>query len=198
MVTDDLANIEGSIARQREFDRIQGHMNPVWYEFPRDFDVIARFIQGETRLKFRAIRALFRHFTRREIFMLSHLVSSSSHQDWRVLVRPRKPSETPDGGRRIRERAREDRSNQLGLRIYSLMKAGSSKQKAMDAARKELGINLSDQAVEKDLGAFRARAVKRGFVDPYVAVTAWAFGFPPSEPELTVADIVKKGRPRKR
>jgi hypothetical protein len=197
-MSDDLVSIQRSIAQHRQIEQIQQGMNSVWTRFPRDFELIAKFLQGEEHLRFRVLRALSRHFSRWEIFMLSHLSSPTSHQDWRLVIRPRRPRERPDGGQKLRRRFREDRADQLGMRVYALMKAGETKRQAIEAARQELGISLSDQAVEKDLGAFRARVMERGFVDPYAAISAAVFGYPPVEPDLKVADVMKKGRPKKR
>lgn len=197
--SNDLIAIQKAVSRFRTNDEFHRTVfDPGWARFDEDFNSVARLLNGEESLKFRVLRILRRFFDRRQIFMLSLFASKSAYQDWHLEIRRRKPGEKPDRGQRDRTRGREQRVNRVGMKVYGLMSQGISKERAVAVARQELGLHVSEATVEKDLVLFRKKAQENGFVDPYAAFVAWVGGYPPDEPKITVADVTKRGRPKKR
>jgi hypothetical protein len=195
----DLRAIETAVGRLRASDAFARDIfDPDWGSFARDFDTVAELLSGKERNRFRALRILKRYFSRRQIVMLSVFASEKAYQDWRLIIRPREPGEKPDGGQRERTREREWRARRVGMYVYGKMKGGTSKADAIAAASAELGLQISEATIEKDLAFFRRRARENGFVDPFAGVVAWINGGFVAEPELTVAEITRKGRPGKR
>ena len=191
----DVHAIERAVARLRASEEFAKNVfDPEWSAFERDFDVVARYANGETRLRFKALRILRRHFTRRQVFMLSMIGSDSAFQHWRLLIRERAPGEKPDGGKRDRQQKRDWRAARLGMLVYAARKRGVSKAEAIEMVRSELGLNLADSTIEKDLARFRRLAQENGYVDPYAPVMVAMLGRT-MEPELTTRDVLKRGRP---
>jgi heme-degrading monooxygenase HmoA len=195
----DRRAIETGVARLRDSDAFARNVfDPEWGSFERDFDQVAKLLSGEDRTPFRALRVLRRYFSRRQVLMLSFFVSEKAFQDWRLLIRRRTAAEKPDGGQRERTRERECRARRVGMYVYGQMKNGISKADAIAAVSSELSLTVAEATIEKDLALFRRRARENGFVDPFAAVIAWINGGYFAEPELTVAGITRKGRPKKR
>ncbi len=196
----DRSAIEAAVDKLHASDAFAKDVfDPGWGSFASDFETIAELLSEEESNQFRALRVLRRYFTRRQIVMLSFFASEKAFQDWRLLIRRRKPSEKPDGGQRDRTREREWRASRLGRFVYGKMKDGASKADAIAAASSELGLSISEATIEKDLALFRRRARENGYVDSFAAVIAWINGGFVAEPDLTVSEITRKGRrPEKR
>jgi hypothetical protein len=166
-------------------------------ELRKDFELIARALNGEESAKFSALRSLVRRFGRWDAYQLILAASESSYDPWRILVRKRKHAEQPDQGRRAKRRDAEFRRNEIGLFYYDFRISGLSDQEAIRQTRKRLNLNLSDRTIKQELHLFRQAAKRRGYVDPYAATPG---GLGPGhyrEPKILVAELTRKGRPKK-
>lgn len=216
--SEDLKAIRRDMEMHRLLQEMLQHLYPDGARFRRDFEQVAVAAQdwaGATyEQRFRALRVLVKRFGPEDAYLLTLMAAPQSKQTWMLSVRQRKDSEKSDGGKRDREREREDLAQRIGEEIYQRMVAGQSKNDAIKAVKQDyrtgapypqIGdfpafnrpkLDLPDvDGIEKLLGIFRRNARMRGYVDPYAPY----HGFPVArEPDLKVRDIPQRGRPQKR
>lgn len=167
----------------------------------REFDLIARALNGDRSALFGSLRVLVRRFGRQMSKLLIAVSLKQSHYDWILTIAPRGDASRPDGGERRRQRKREFDVNEIGIAYYRFRQDGLSDNASVKATQNALGLNLTPRTIRAKLQEFRKTAVKRGYVDPYAASQAgflYSIGQSIPEPHLTIADITKKGRPLKK
>lgn len=214
----DLQAIRRDMEMHRRSQEILQHLQSDGDSFRHEFEQVAAAAQdwdvatfGE---KFRALRILVKRFGRRNAFLLTLMAAPKSKQSWMLSIRQRKDAEKSDGGKRDREREREDLAQRIGQEVYQRMAAGQSKGDAIKAVKEDYRtgapyplnrdlpvfyrpkVDLPDvDGIEKLLAIFRRKVSERGYVDP----SAPYRDFPVArEPVLKVSDIPKRGRPPKK
>lgn len=216
--SDDLKAIRRDMEMHRRSQEMWQHLYPDGDRFRREFEQVAVAGQdwdGATyEQRFRALRILVKRFGREDAYLLTLMAAPKSKQSWMLSVRRRKDSEKSDGGKRDREREREDLAQSIGEEVYQRMKAGQSKDDAIKAVKEDyrtgapypqIGdfpafnrprLNLPDaDGIDKLLRIFRSNAQRRGYVDPFAPYQ----GSPVArEPDLKISDIPTRGRPRKK
>jgi hypothetical protein len=173
----------------------------VYGQFREEFDLIARALNGEKSARFGSFRVLLRRFGRKESKLLISISSQKSNYNWLLTIKPREDANRPDGGKRRRAREREFEVNEIGEVYYRSRREGLSDMDSLKAAQQVLKLNLSLRTIRAKVQEFRKAAIKRGYVDPYAAVEAarrYSKGHSIPEPDLTIADMTKKGRPLKK
>lgn len=193
----DLLAIEAAYEKYDHFQSIWNRFqNSKYNDAINDFLAVADFLESGSEPSFKVLRILLQRFSKEDLQLLSLLCSDSSFQEKRIIVRNRKANEKPDKGKRDRERKRQDRVNQLGIAVYSKMKDGIVKDQALRSSLSELKLNISYSTAEKDLDLFRKQVDRRGYADELAPMMKVVMGFAFEEPELKVADIPKRGRPK--
>ena len=86
-------------------------------------------------------------------------------------------------------------NDRIGVQFYSRRKSGESATEAMKHTISDLGLNISNRTFHERLKEFRNQARRRGYVDPSdVGVLGINLA---RSPKILVADVTKRGRPRK-
>lgn len=216
--SDDLRAIRRDMEGHRLSGELWQRLYPDGDQFRRDFEQVAKAArdwEGATySQRFRALRSLVRRLGREDTYLLTLMAASKSHQDWVLQIRSRKNSEKIDGGIRSKARAREHWDYVIGREVYQRIKAGQSKSDAIAAVKEDYRTGASylpigdfprlnrakrslpgPDAIEKMLNRFRLEANRRGYVDPNAASGVIPYA---REPDLKLADLPKRGRPRKK
>jgi hypothetical protein len=170
-------------------------------KFRKEFDLIARALNGDKSVRFGVMRILLRRFGQQELRLLMLISSQKSNFDWLLTIRPRGYANRPDGGKRRRLQEREFEVNDIGMAYYRFRRDGLSDQRSLKATQEHLTLNLTLRTIRAKVQEFRKAAIERGFVDPYAASSAafrYTKGGSIPEPNITIADITKKGRPAKK
>ena len=195
----DLEIIKAEAARREQLDkamRASGlDLSPS--ELLRDFEVVARALNGEKAKNFAALRCLVRRFGRCDTYYLIKAASEISYHEWRLSIRKRIDKEQPDQRRRRKKWEKEFRWNEIGLAYYDYRLAGFSHQEAIQKTRQRLRLNLSARTFKQELLMFRQAAKRRGYVDPYATLQGGFSLGSYREPKILVSDLMRKGRPKK-
>lgn len=219
--TEESADLK-AIRRDTEMNRLS---QEIWRQvYPdgdslgRDFEQLADAAQDWTaatpRQRFRALRVLVKRFGKQDAYRLVHIASPTSMQDWRLLIRKRKGSEKPDGGKRDNDFERDWLAQRVGKEVYQRIAAGELKADAIRAVKEDYRtgapypqiegfpvlhrpkLDLPDvDGIEKLLAIFRRNARRRGYIDSHAPYLG---SFVAREPKLKLSDIPVRGRPRKK
>ncbi|PEQ10657.1 hypothetical protein B2G71_20935 [Novosphingobium sp. PC22D] len=216
--SDDLKAIRRDMEIDRLLREMSQRLDPDGGRFRRELEQVAEAAQNwgaaTFKQRFRALRVVVSRLGREEARLLALMAAPKSKQSWILSVRHRKDSEKSDGGKRDREREREDLAQRVGEEVYQRMAAGQPKDDAIAAVKEDyrtgvpypqIGdfpainrprLNLPDvEGVKKLLSIFRRNARKRGYVNPNAPYRGSSVV---REPDLKVSDIPKRGRPRKK
>lgn len=213
----DLKAIRRDIDRQVLFDETWKRTGSYDDHLYREFAIVAHAAQNWRAAAFgdrlRALRILVKRFGRTDAILLTALSAPKSMQPWHLSVRQRKPAEKTDGGKNDNKVEQDHLDYVIGKEVYQRMKAGQSKEEAVEAVKEayrtgapypsvEGGFPAFNRpirqlpegpAIDKWLNRFRRESLKRGYVDPSAANR---FDGKPREPDLKLADIPKRGRRR--
>lgn len=216
--SDDLKAIRRDLEMHKQSEELWQYLYPDGDTFHHEFEAVALAAQdweaATPTQRFRALRVLVRRFGKLDTFRLALLAAPKSMQEWSLKIRKRKRSEKSDGGKRDEGMKRDHWDYVISKEVYSRMKAGESKDDAIAAVKEDYRTGApyassglfpplnrpvrhlpERDGIEKWLNRFRRKVEERGYVDPYAASGLTGIA---REPDLKVADIPKRGRPRKK
>lgn len=195
----DLENIKAEATQRKRIDDVikSAGLDVPQPEIARDFELVARALNGEEAAKLPAMRCLVRRFGRWGALDLILAASEKSYHQWRLSIQKRTYAEQPDDGKQKKKWEKEIRMNRIGLTYYDYRICGFSDLAAIQKTRKRLRLNLSDRTIRQELHLFRQAAKRRGYVDPYAAEFSSFCLVHYREPKILVSDLTQKGRPKK-
>lgn len=167
-----------------------------------EIDFLAGILALESRPKqpgawFRAKRILVRRFGRLGAGHIIRLLAPVVPDGLRLILRERTNKELEDGGKNRRRVEREWDDFLLAQEVLRNRENGMGHDEAIWAAMETLArTSRGFEGAKKAMTRFRRRAKERGYVEPYVAVTARLLAVPLEEPEFKVADLPGPGRPK--
>lgn len=215
--SDDLKAIRRDMELGRHYQAIWDLTESNGDHFYREFAKVAEAAQDWDEADYgdrlRALRILVKRLGRSNAFLLTVLAGPKSMHPWRLDVRRREPAEKTDGGKSDKKAEQDHWDYVIGKEVYERMKAGQSKEGAVEAVKEAYRTGApypaaeggflpfkrpirhlpEGPAIDKWLNRFRHEALKRGYVDPFAA---YRFDQNPSEPDLKLADIPRRGRRR--
>lgn len=191
----DLQAIQAQVESYEIMDRFAREMG-TGPKIVTDIEIMAQFMVGGHGSKFSALRALFRQLGSENGRYLLLYASQNSNTRFRIFIERRKDIHRADGGRRMRAWRTRQQMEDIGNIYYNARYAGKSDRDAIDQVRTDLRVNLSDETIRKKLDGFRKLVVERGYFDPHAPHLARWTGVL-KEPEILVANITKRGRPKK-
>lgn len=197
MKEDDYDAIERQVDFMRMHDRFAEEMNLFPTPVMSVFNDVAQYLNGDHRSIFRVLRSLRRIYDKRDVRWLIAQISENSHSRWHLKIERRAYSAMANGGEWIRTYERDQESNRIGLTFYELLLSGASAEEAYQRTREVLKLNLTDRTLKDRLKEFRAIAKRNGFSDSNAPFRGWLMGGYISKPKVTVAQISRRGRPKK-
>ena len=161
------------------------------------FNDAAHYLNGYAKSNFQVLRSLRRIFDSRDLRWLIAQTRGTSSSRWHLKINRRAHAAMTDGGAWIRNYDREQETNRIGVAFYELHLSGISAEHAYEYVRNKLKLNLTDRTLKDRLKKFRVLAKRNGFVDADAPFMGWLMGGYISKPKITVAQISKRGRPKK-
>jgi hypothetical protein len=154
--------------------------------------------EAPLRQRCRALRILVRRFGNLGARHMMNLAADVSPLRLRLVLRERTDVERCDGGEERKRIDREWKDARLEAATRRHRSNGIAYEDALLKAAKEVlgSISGGAEGVKKARTRAAARAQERGFVDPTAPLAAVYLGAP-VEPQVTVADLPRRGRPRK-
>ena len=191
----DLEAIQRAVEFQRHAESFATKFGFNATDFMIDFDLIAGLVAGEHGERFSVLRVLVRRFGGPNSRWLAQAVSQISNSRWLISIRRRSNLNRPERGARQIKFRRKMENDRIGVQFYSRRKSGESATEAMKHTISDLGLNISNRTFHERLKEFRNQARRRGYVDPSdVGVLGINLA---RSPKILVADVTKRGRPRK-
>ncbi len=123
-----------------------------------ELDAVMRFLAfpAETQSvqqRMMVLRWALRRLGRDNVQMIEGMLEPESHSEWRVIIRKREDSETPDRGLRRKKRAHALEVRNFGIRYHALIKSGYTQVAALGQTQKE-GLCKSHDTGKKLLTEF--------------------------------------------
>jgi hypothetical protein len=196
-MADDLEAIKRQVEFMRMQDRFAKRLNMGSTPTMAAFSDAAYYLNGDTKSTFRVLRSLRRICDSRDVRWLIAQARDTSSSRWHLKINRRVYTAMTDGGAWIRNYDREKETNRIGMAFYELHLSGISAEHAYEDVRNKLKLNLSDRTLKDRLKKFRALAKRNGFVDSDAPFMGWLMSGYVSKPKITVAQISKRGRPKK-
>lgn len=196
-MADDLEAIKRQVESMQMQDRFAKRMNMGSTPTITAFNDAAHYLNGHTTSNFRVLRSLRRIFDSRDLRWLISQALDTSNSWWHLKINRRAQTAMTDGGDWIRKYERERMTNRIGMAFYEFHLSGFSAEDAYEDVRKKLKLSVTDRTLKDRLKEFRALAKRNGFVDSDAPFIGWLMSGYVSEPKITVAQISKRGRPKK-
>ncbi len=178
-------------------DRFAKRMNMGSTPAMTAFDEVAHYLNGHTKSTFRVLRSLRRIFDNRDVRWLVAQALDKSNSWWHLKINRRAHSAMTDRSEWIRKYERDQVTNRIGIAFYELHMSGLSAEVSYEQVRVKLKLNVTDRTLKDRLKEFRAIAKQNGFADSNAPFMGWSMGGYTPKPKITVAQISKRGRPKK-
>lgn len=196
-MADDLEAIKRQVEFMQRQDRFTKRLNMGSTPTMKAFNDAAHYLNGHAKSYFQVLRSLRRIFDSRDVRWLIAQTRDTSSSRWHLKIHRRAQAAMTDGGELTRMYEREQATNRIGMAFYELHLSGISSECAYEDVRKALKLNLTDRTLKDRLKEFRATAKRNGFADADAPFMGWLMGGYISKPKITVAQISKRGRPKK-